>query len=108
LCHRQGHIQKDCPEKEHLGIKPASQSATSWRKEPGKVEIKKEVVDREMPVEDESESEFPYSPVPSIRVPAQVKEALMKALIDCGAEGDLIAEKIVQEQKLPTIPIKPV
>jgi len=57
--------------------------------------VKKEVLDREMPIAEEEESETEpstYRPVPSICVPVKVKETLMEALIDCGAEGDFISE----------------
>ena len=73
--------------------------------------VKKEVLDREMPIAEEDESEVEpstYHPVPSIRVPVKVKEALMEALVDCGAEGDFISERVVKERKMPTIPIKPI
>ena len=64
-----------------------------------------------MPIAEEEESETEPSthrPVPSIYVPVKVKEILMEALIDCGAEGDFISERIVKEKKLPTVPIKPI
>ena len=57
--------------------------------------VKKEVLNREMPIAEEEESEIEpstYRPVPSIRVPVKVKETLMEALIDCGAEGDFISK----------------
>jgi len=62
-----------------------------------------------MPIVEESETEpSTYRPVPSIRVPVKVKETLMEALIDCGAEGDFILERVVKEKKIPTVPIKPI
>jgi len=83
------------------------------KKEEGtwKSEVKREVLDREMPVAKEDESEVEpstYCPVPSIRVPVKVKEILKEALIDCGAEGDFISERVVKEKKIPTMPIKPI
>src|SRR5262245_59759750 len=55
LCCQQGHWAIECPVKERLRVR----SRTSGRegKEPGRTEIKKEVVSRELPVDMESESE---------------------------------------------------
>ena len=36
----------------------------------------------------------------------KVKEALMEALVDCGAEGDFISERVVKEKKMPMVLIK--
>ena len=63
------------------------------------MEIKKEVVSRELFIDMESEEELSsYQSVPSIRVPAKVKETLVQALIDCRAEEDMISEKIVKKK----------
>ena len=102
ICRRPGHMARKCP-------------SNSCRKEDDRewkpAVIKKEVLDREIPITEEEESETEpstYRPVPSIRVPVKVKEILMEALIDCGAERDFISERIVKEKKLPTVPIKPI
>jgi len=100
ICRRPGHMAHECPsntrKKEERAWKPV---------------IKREVLDREMPIAEEDESETEpsmYRPVPSIHVPVKVKETLIEALIDCGAEGDFISERVVKEKKIPTVPIKPI
>ena len=106
LYHQQGHWAMECPVKERLGVR--SRIPERERKEPGRMEIKK-VVSRELSIDMESEAELSsYWSVPSIRVPAQVKEMLLQVLVDCGAEGDMISEKIVQKRNLQTTPIQPV
>jgi len=97
----------ECPVKERLEVR--SKTSGRDRKEPGRIEIKKEVVSRELSIDTESEAELSsYWSAPSIRLPAQVKEMLLQALVDCGAEGDMISEKIVQKRNLQTTPIQPV
>jgi len=79
------------------------------RKELERIEIKKKVVSRELPVDIESEEKLSsYQSVPSICVPAQVKETLLQTLIDCGAEEDMISENIIKEKNLHTMPIQPI
>jgi len=96
----------ECPAKERLGVR--SRMPGRERKEPGRTEIKKEVVSRELSIDMESESELSsYQSVPSIHVSAKIKERLLQALINCGAEGDIISEKIIKEKNLPTLPIQP-
>ena len=86
ICRRPGHMARDCPNNSRR-----KESNGEWRP----AVVKKEVLDREMPIAEEDESEVEpstYHPVPSIHVPVKVKEALMEALVDCGAEGDFISE----------------
>ena len=107
-CRRRGHIAVECPGtdrewKENTTIE-------TWKEHADKVQIKEEVLAREMPrLEDAENTSEPsnYHSVPSICIPARVKNTLMNALIDCGAEGDLISERVVKKENLPTSPIKP-
>jgi len=107
LCRQQRHRAIECPTRERLGVR--SKTPERDRKEPGRMEIKKEVASGELLIDMESESEMSsYRSVPSICVSAKVKETLLQTLIDCGAEGDIISEKVVKERNLPTSPIYPV
>jgi len=102
ICRRPGHMACECPNNSRR-----KEDNGKWRP----AMVKKEVLDREMPIAEEEESETEpstYRPVPSIHVPVKVKETLMEALIDCGAEGDFISKPVVKERKMPTIPIKPI
>jgi len=102
ICRRPRHMARECPNNSRR-----KEDNGEWRP----TLVKKEVLNREMPIADEDESEAEpstYHPVPSIRIPVKVKKISMEALIDCGAEGDFILERVVKEKKLPTVPIKPI
>ena len=49
-----------------------------------------------------------YRSVLSIHIPIEVKEMSLEALINSGGKWDFISTWIVEERKLPTVPIKPV
>ena len=95
----------ECPAKERLGVR--SRMPGKEGKELRRMEIKKEIASRELPDDTESEEELSsYQSVSSICVSAQVKETLLQALIDCGAEEDMISECAVKKENLQTTPIQ--
>jgi len=96
-----------CPIKERLGVR--SRMPEKERKELEKIEIKNEVVSRELSINMKSKKELlSYWSVLSIHIPAKVKKTLLRALIDYGAERDMILECIIIEKNLPILPIQPV
>jgi len=103
LCYQQEYQAIECPVKGRLRVR--SKMLGREGKEPGRMEFKKEVVIRELPVDIELELELSsYQSIPSIYVFAKVKKMLLWTLIDCGAEED-ISECVIKKKNLQTMPI---
>jgi RNase H-like domain found in reverse transcriptase/Reverse transcriptase (RNA-dependent DNA polymerase)/Integrase zinc binding domain/Chromo (CHRromatin Organisation MOdifier) domain/Retroviral aspartyl protease/Zinc knuckle len=91
-CRKHGHIARDCPE----GLK--------------EVQVKKESVSALRAIaESESDSEYPCSSVPTIKLATVIENADMpSSLVDCGATINLISSDKVKEHTIPTQPTVPV
>src|SRR5205809_1037660 len=90
-----GHFSRDCPD----------------RIEAEKMkEVKKETVNAlEAVVESDSDSEYPRSSVPTIKLATTIQNVeLPSSLADCGATINVISSDKVEKHAIPTCPIPPI
>src|SRR5436190_14542565 len=88
-CRKHGHIARDC---------------TDGGKE---TQVKKESVSEAVVVE-QSDSDFEYPSVPTIKIDTVIQGTPVKALVDCGATPNILSTDFIHKQRLRTVPARPV
>ena len=88
-CRRHGHIARDCPD----GGK--------------EIQVKKESVN-EATIVEQSDSDFEYPSVPTIKVHTVIQGTPVKALVDCGATPNILSIDFIHKRRLRTVPARPV
>jgi hypothetical protein len=99
----------DCPYKRKNNLNSRVDNTTDRNERKKTNKIKQESVNQvvDSPTS-ESESDSEYYSVPSIKIHAMLQDTPIEGVADSGATVNLLSSKLVQQQRLPTRPARPI